>query len=79
MEQIAPGILQYVGLDGTVYYEGPDGNLVLGAEQYAFGYPGVLPDHDYQEEHFRQENIGHELQTEAPQNEVSLLNKQHLN
>lgn len=48
VEEIAPGIIQYTGLDGTVLYqEAADGLLAAGGHQYAFGYAGALQDQEY--------------------------------
>ena len=79
-EQLAPGIIQYVGLDGSVYYQqAPEGALAVSGQQYAFGYPAAQGDQEYLETDEGQAQAGPDYQMMALQNEEGALNKQHLN
>ena len=79
-EQLPPGIIQYVGLDGSVYYQqAPEGTLAVGGQQYAFGYPSAEGDQEYLDADDGQAQAGPDYQMIALQNEESALNKQHLN
>ena len=76
IEQMAPGIIQYVGLDGTVYYQqAPEGSRVAGGLQYAVRYPGAWPDQEYLVTDAGLVQAGPDYQKTALQNDESALNK----